>query len=131
MMDDKELHAFCESWYGWCMTRRFFVLPGSKNILARMQPSKVLPPPNAELSAELNYFNQAVHAVADMGHAGTDCFAHFYCRRTKNVKAIAASMGISRQTFYERAKAFARAAYSLAKSLQRGHLVVRDDTLID
>lgn len=121
-MNDKELHAHCEAWYKWCMTRRYFIPPGAKNILARMQPVKVRQPPDAELSADLSYFNMGIHALADMGDIDADCFVQYYFYRVKNIKKVAGEMSIGRRTFYDRINRFARKAHLLSISLKRAHL---------
>lgn len=121
-LDHQELNEYCEAWHQWCVTRKFFIQPGSKNILARMQPSKVRQPPDAVLSDDLSYFNMAVHALTDMQDEDADCFILFYWFRIKNIKAAAADLGIGRQTFYDRKNRFARKAYSMSLSLKRAHL---------
>lgn len=117
-MNDQELHAHCERWRTWAITRRFFIVPGAKNILARMQPSKVSEPPDAELSPDMAYFHMALHALADMFEDDAKCFNEYYCHRAKNIKVVAAKLNISRDTFYERKRRFARKALSMAKSLK-------------
>jgi hypothetical protein len=127
-MKDKELNAFCQAWAHWCWTRRYFIRPGTKNVLARMQPSKSGKEPNAELSSELNFFNMAVHSLADMQDHRDDaaCFVSYYWDRESNIKAIAAKMGIGRQTYYDRMYRFARKALSMSHSLRRVHLQAMD-----
>ncbi len=120
-MTGNELHAFCENWYRWCVTRGYFIAPGAKNIFARLQPSKVLQPPDAVMSANLSYFNMAVHALVDMKDHDAECFIQFYCFRAKNIKTIAARIGIHRDTFYERKQRFAKKAYALSLSLKNMH----------
>lgn len=119
-MSDKELDAYCQEWVWWCYTRRFYLQPGAQNILARMQPAKVKEPPNARNSAEMQFFNAAVHAMADMKeHAETfACFRLMYIEQTGNLKRVAEQKGISRPTYYNRARAFARRAVSLSRSFQ-------------
>lgn len=118
-IENATLHAHCEAWVQWCITRKFYLLPGAKNILARMQPSRVRQPPNAVLSDDLSFFNMAVHALADMKDQDADCFVEYYWNRAKNIKALAAKMDISRRTFYERRDRFARKALSMAASLKK------------
>lgn len=60
----------------------------------------------------------AVHALADMGE-DAEPFILFYYHRIKNIKAEAARMECSRQTFYRRVNRFARDAYSMSISLKR------------
>lgn len=135
-MNGDELHAHCEQWRQWCITRQYFIAPGAKNILARMQPAKVGQPPDAILSDDMSFFNMAVHALADMGSPDTECFVKYYWFRLKNIKKVAADMKISRDTFYERKKRFAERAMSMARSLKQAHLKnasmpANIDTMID
>ena len=120
-MTGQELHALCEQWREWCRTRHFFIAPGAKNILARMQPHKVGQPPDACLSDDISWFNMAIHALADMDGEDPDCFVKYYWFRLKNIKKVAGDMGIGRQTFYDRRNRFAERAYSMGLSLKRAH----------
>jgi hypothetical protein len=122
VMTGHELHLHCEAWRQWCITRQYFIAPGAKNILARMQPAKVGQPPDAILSDDMSFFNMAVHALADMQGEDPECFVKFYWFREKNIKSIAARMGIHRDTFYARKNRFAEKAFSMAQSLKRAHL---------
>jgi hypothetical protein len=120
-MEGERLHQLCEDWRDWCITRKYFIAPGNKNILARMQPSKVRPPPDASLSDEMSFFNMAIHALADMPGSEPECFVKYYWHRCKNIKKVAAEMKIHRDTFYERKMRFARKAYSMALSFRRAY----------
>ncbi|MFJ3048551.1 hypothetical protein ACIPEN_22175 [Herbaspirillum chlorophenolicum] len=128
-MSDKQLDAYCEEWLYWCYTRKYYLQPGAQNILARMQPSKVKEPPNARNSAEMQFFNAAVHAMADMTeHAETfACFRLMYIEQTANVKKIAFDLGFTRKTYYNRARSFARHALSFARSLERAQKRMASD----
>lgn len=95
--------------------------PGAQNILARMQPSKNGPEVNGDLSAGLSYFNMAVHALAEMNYDEALPFIIYYCRRAKNIKVESARLSVSRVTFYERKKRFARRALSMAQSFRHMH----------
>ncbi|MFJ3048581.1 hypothetical protein ACIPEN_22330 [Herbaspirillum chlorophenolicum] len=119
-MSDKQLDAYCEEWLYWCYTRKYYLQPGAQNILARMQPSKVKEPPNARNSAEMQYFNMAIWAMADMKeHAsGWACFRVCYGNHDALLKQKIAELKISRGTYYNRTRAFARQALSLARSLR-------------
>ncbi len=134
-MNDKELDAYCEDWVNWCYTRKFYLQPGAQNILARMQPSKSGQPPNARNSAEMSFFNMAVHAMADMSEHKAEfaCFRLHYIEHCANVKSQAAKLGISRGTYCNKTKAFARRALSMAKSLKRASESMRetDDVAVD
>lgn len=122
-MNDKQLHIYCLEWVSWCFTRRFYLKPGAQNILARMQPSRSGVEPNARNSPDMQYFNMAVHALADMAdHAeGLACFSLFYCDHATNIKREADKLGIARSTYYRRITAFARKAYVLSLSIKRVH----------
>lgn len=120
-MNDQELHAYCEQWRQWCLTRKYFLEPGAQNLLARMQPSKSSPEIDNAISASLSFFNMAVHALAEMNYADAECFIVFYCRRAKNIKVEAARLGIHRDTFYVRKKRFARKAYGMSLNFSYIH----------
>jgi hypothetical protein len=128
-MDDKQLNAYCLEWASWCFTRRFYLKPGAQNILARMQPSKNGREPNAKNSPDMQYFNMAVHALADMKeHAeGLACFNLYYVEQADNVKREADKLGIARSTYYRRIMAFARKAYSMSISIKRVHEMQREN----
>lgn len=134
-MDYQELNAHCEAWREWCITRKFFIPPGAKNILARMQPSKVSQPPNAIMSDDMSFFNMAVHALTDMQDPDADCFVKFYWWRVRHIKKVASEMGIGKQTFYDRKNRFARKAYSMSFSLKRAYLEslsgAKEEALVD
>lgn len=122
-MNDHELEVYCQRWVQWCFTRGFYLKPGAKNILARMQPSKSGKEPNARNDPDMQYFNMAIHAIADMPEYadGLVCFNLYYVDHADNVKVEAHRLGISRPTYYNRAKAFARKAHSLSISLKTAH----------
>lgn len=120
-MNDQDLHVYCEAWREWCRTRSYFIAPGAKNILARMQPSKVGIPPNAIMSSDMSFFNMAIHALADMNDPNTDCFVKYYWERARSIKTVAHGMGIHRVTFYERKVRFARRALSMSFSLKAAY----------
>lgn len=134
-MTDKELDAYCEEWVNWCYTRRFYIPPGAMNILARMQPSKTGLPPNARNSPDMQYFNMAIHAMADMvEHRETFvCFSMTYIEQPDSIKREAHKLGIDRSTFYRRSVAFSKKAYSMMKSLKAAHKAMMecDSVVID
>lgn len=118
-LNDQDLHAYCDAWREWCRTRGFYMPPLAKNILARMQPSKVGQPPNAELMPDMPYFNMAVHALCEMKDNEAECFLLMYYCQVKNIKKVAYEMQIGRQTFYDRVNRFARRAYSMSLSIKK------------
>lgn len=131
-MSDDELDKFCWSWNRWCFTRRFFLAPGAKNLLARMQPARVGDAPDAVMSADMAYFHTAVHALADMEGTDPECFVSYYALVQQNsmpIKTIAAKLGVSTSTFYEKKAKFARRALMLAKSLKATEESARQDEL--
>jgi hypothetical protein len=125
-MTDGEIDAYCLDWQYWCKTRGYYLQPGAKNILARMQPSRVGVPPNGRNSPDMQFFNMAIHALADMReHMDTAlCFGLYYPLegpRADNIKRVADHMGIARSTYYRRVMAFARKAHSMSLSLKKVH----------
>ena len=132
-MNDKELDAYCHAWVNWCHTRKFYLQPGAQNILARMQPSKTGQPPNARNDPDMQFFNMAIHAMADMPeHAGAfACFKMTYIEQPSSVKQEAARLEIDRSTFYRRSTAFSRKAYSMAQSLKAAHKTMIECDLVD
>jgi hypothetical protein len=65
----------------------------------------------------------AIHTLADMKEHrdAMVCFNLFYVERGDNVKRLADQLGISRPTYYNRVKSFARKAFALAQSLKTAH----------
>lgn len=119
-MTDKQLDAYCEEWLRWCDTRKFYFKPGAQNVLARFQAGKSKEPPDARNSADMQWFNAAVYAMADMReHAEAfACFRLMYIERAGHVKRIADERGITQKTYYNRARTFVRKAISLSRSFQ-------------
>jgi hypothetical protein len=135
-MTDQQLHAYCLEWASWVYTRRFYLKPGAQNILARMHPSKSGVEPNARNSADMQFFHMAVHALADIEGAadGLACFTLMYVEQADHIKRQADKLGISRPTYYNRSRAFARKALSLAQSLKRAQEEVapaQEDVAVD
>ncbi|MFS2007953.1 hypothetical protein ACEN9F_30535 [Duganella sp. CT11-25] len=122
-MDDRLLNQYCLDWVYWCYTRRYYIAPGGKSVLASMQPSKTGLPPNARLDPDMQFFNMAVHTLADMKEHrdAMVCFNLYYVEQADNVKRLADQLGISRPTYYNRVKSFARKALVLAQSLKKVH----------
>jgi hypothetical protein len=122
-MDDKLLNQYCLDWVHWCYTRRYYIAPGGKSALANMQPSKTGLPPNARNNPDMQFFNMALHTLADMKehYDAMVCFNLYYVEQADNVKRLADQLGISRPTYYNRVKSFARKAFTLAQSLKKAH----------
>lgn len=127
-MNDQQLHSYCQEWAAWCVTRRFYLKPGAQNVLARMQPSRSGREPNGKNNPDMQYFNMAVHALADMPEyaEGLACFNLFYVEQAPNVKREADKLGIARSTYYRRIVSFARKAYSMSISIKRVHEMQRE-----
>ena len=120
-MNDQQIDAYCHEWVTWCATRNYYLRPGAQNILARMQPSKSGKEPNARNNPDMQFFNMAIHALADMReHAeGLVCFNLMYAEKAEHIKREADKLGIARSTYYRRAAAFARKAYSMSLSIKK------------
>lgn len=131
-MSDGELDAYCKDWAHWCFTRRYYLKPGAQNILARMQPSKTGREPNARNNSDMQYFNAAIHCLADMKEheQGIACFVLYYVDQAPNVKREADRLGIARSTYYRRILSFARKAYLMSKSLKAAHVSMQEPELM-
>jgi hypothetical protein len=106
-------YQMAQDWVQWLDSRRFLGPPLQRNILAQFMPSKAGREPNGPMSAELNAFNLAV-ASLDVGEFVP--FVVVYCGiKIKPIKAIAADMGIGRDTFYERAHCAASKCIGLVR----------------
>lgn len=130
-MNDRLLDQYCLDWVHWCYTRRYYIAPGGKSILGAMQASKTRQPPNARNSADMQFFNAAVHMLADMPDYkdGAVCFTLYYVEQADYVKREAERLGISRVTYYNRVKAFARKAYSMSASLEAAYIAIEQDRI--
>lgn len=124
-MDNGQLDGLCQEWASWCFTRRFYLKPGSQSLLARMHPSKSGREPNARNSALMQHFNQALHAfAADPQYAEElACFRLMYVEEADHIKRQADKLGISRPTYYNRARAFARRSWVLALQLRNAQQI--------
>lgn len=122
----EQAHIISEQWKVWCDSKKFFVEPEHKNILARLMPAPLEPEGDGELSADLAYFNMAVRALVDMGDKDAEPFLYYYWRRCKNVKVVAYKLGIARRTFYNARNRFALKAMRLARNFRSmSHMLVR------
>lgn len=125
-MGKREAHALdalCWDWVRWCVTRKYYIRAPGKSILARLQPYKGGKEPNARNHPDLQFFNMAVHALAEMPQhqAGFAVFWVHYMGEGEVVKRAADKLGISRSTYYERISKFAKEAQSMSQSLKRVH----------
>jgi hypothetical protein len=106
-------YQMAQDWVKWLDSRRFLGPPLQRNILAQFMPSKTGREPNGPMSAELNAFNLAVSSL-DIGEFVP--FVVIYCEiKIKPIKAIAADMGIGRDTFYDRAHCAASKCIGLVR----------------
>lgn len=122
-MDDQQLNAYCYDWAHWAKTRRYFAPPVPANILAKMQPRDRAPREvDGPMDPDLCFFNMSVSRVAEDDPNGAACFSLFYYHQARNIKWLAAEMGISRKTFYNRMHAFGRLALKWMPTVKRVHL---------
>lgn len=135
-MDNHQIDALCAQWTAWCFTRRFYLRPASQNILARLHPSKAGQEPNGRNIAHMQHFNKAVHALADDPQYAAElaCFRLLYVEDADHIKRQADNLGISRPTYYNRARAFARRAWALSlqiKNTAHSELTDMDELVTD
>lgn len=121
--ENQELHLFCLRWAEWHRSRRLFAPPVPANILARMRgPSGGGEPPDADLSANLSYFNLSV--LAQKESQSKFIFYIFYIHRAKNIKAIAHEMGFSTSYFYRQLRTFRAEAHRAYRAMMDGQRIV-------
>lgn len=122
-MTDQELTAYCIEWAHWCRTRKLFAPPVPPNILAQLQPRKVsLTERDGPMSADMSFFNMAVHGLADVEQDDATAFVLYHYYGIRPVKCLYSALGIGRQTFYDRLNRFARRAHKAAATIKRVHL---------
>jgi len=119
-MDDQQLDAKCGAWVIWCGSKGILAPKVKGNVLGRFQPSRVRPEPDAELSQELAFFNQAIHGLAENEPDSIDlqCFVRLWVNSDKR-KAIAIDLEVAQSTVTYRARRFAREAVRMGKILRR------------
>jgi hypothetical protein len=61
-MADKYENRVCDEWAYWLETKRFFAPPVQKNILLALQSLPTKPPPDAQLSQTMAFYNMAVNS---------------------------------------------------------------------
>lgn len=121
---DAELHSYCLDWVRWSESRKFYMRPAAQSLLGRMQPAKSGEEPNIRNDPDMAYFDMAIKNLADIpDHAdGWACFRLMYIEKSDHIKRKADELGISRPTYYARARSFARKSLEFATSLkQRKH----------
>ena len=121
-MNDRLLNQYCLDWVKWCKSRCFF--NNGKREDSGHEPGTTGLPPDARLNPDMQFFNMAIHALADMREHrdGMACFSLFYVEQDICIKREADRLGIARSTYYRRIIAFARRAYSMAQSIKRVHI---------
>ena len=113
---------YCQDWVRWSQTRTFYIRPNARSLLARMQPHKSSGvEPNARNHPDMQYFNMAIHTLADMPRwrAEWASFKAHYCGPAQVVKRTADELGIATRTYYVHIKRFSAAAYSMAASIKK------------
>lgn len=118
-MNEQDLHALCQQYGQWCRTRRYFTPPVPSNLLSRFHPRDRIPiEPDAELLADMPFFNMAVKALSDDYPRDGICFTLYHIHGFRPVKAVAAALGIGRRTFYERMQRFSEKAFRLSVAIK-------------
>jgi hypothetical protein len=113
---------YCKEWVRWLQTRRFYGPRPARSTLARLQPSKSAgQEPNARNHPGMQYFNMAIHTLADMPEWKREwpAFQAHYLGAGLPAKTAADNLGIGRRTYYDHIKRFSDAAYSMAHSIMR------------
>lgn len=122
-MDDKQLNAHCLQWAHWCYTRRYFAPPVPQNILAQFQPRKrVAREPDGPMSADMAFFNMAIHGLHEEFPEESICFSLYYFHQFRPVKSIWLALEIGERTFYDRLHRFGRRALKMSEAVKRVHL---------
>jgi hypothetical protein len=114
----------CWDWARWCETRHLYIPSRSHSTLGVLLPSsKKGREPNARNDPDMQYFNMAVHMLADIKEHQDDwlAFQHYYCMPAQVVKVTADKLGIGVRTYYDRVKRFGKRAFSLAPSIKVQH----------
>jgi hypothetical protein len=120
-MDSHQLDELCRQWATWCFTRRFYVRGGSQGLLARLHPSRCGKEPDGKNIAFMQHFNKALHALCAEPQYADEmvCFRLMYVEEADHIKRQADKLGISRPTYYNRSRAFARRAWELAQLIAK------------
>ena len=121
---DAEVDMLFEQWSAWCLTRRFFCPPpGLGNVLGRLRgpsrPSRQ--PPSADCDSFMAALNLAIGLENDSS-LDARIFWVFYGKRAANIKQAAYVLGISRQHFYRRLRAFKKRVLIAAKKIEAANL---------
>lgn len=125
--DDEFIAGTCVAWVKWTKTRRFYVNSfAGGSLLGRLaQPASG---PDRDMDGrnypDMQYFNMAIHTCSDMEKYKDEwaAFKDYYLVEKRTVaKRAASDLGVSRRTYYNHIKKFARAAYSMSLSLKKAH----------
>jgi len=114
------LHELSERWASWIRTRRFYVAPSlPPSILGKLREGmgRGGDGPNAEASAELAAFNEAVESQP-IDSLDRQVFELHYRYRVKPIKVFARSLGIGRQHWYTLLRAFEQRVAAQAAEIQ-------------
>ena len=86
-----------------------------------MQPSKVGEEPNARNSPDMQYFNMAVHTLAEMKKWKVKflAFHDYYLGDRMVVKQAASRLDISPRSYYYHVSSFGKAAMSMSHSIKK------------
>ncbi|MCY0916430.1 hypothetical protein [Massilia antarctica] len=114
---------YCDEWVRWCATRGFYIRKAASGTLGRLQPSKTGREPNARNHPDMQYFNMAVHTLADMKKWKRKhlAFKAYYLGDGALAKQAASMLSISERTYYYHVKSFGIAAYSMSHSIKKAH----------
>jgi len=124
MKNRDPIAEYCQDWVRWSQTRTFYMRPPAQGLLARLQPSKSSGvEPNARNHPDMQYFNMAIHTLADMPRWRTEwaTFKAHYIGPAQVVKRAASDLGIASRTYYDHLKRFSKAAHDMAHSIKRVH----------
>jgi hypothetical protein len=110
-------------WVHWSATRVLLAPQVKSNVLARViSPGGTWHEPDAEMDADMPFFNMAVHALCDQGVHVSEavCFLGVYWY-SSCIKALAQEQECARGTIYNRARAFSKRAMLLGKTIRNVH----------
>lgn len=120
---DQDLDALCEQWLAWCRTRHLYgPAPISGTVLGKLSgKTRPVVPVDAICSAELAAFHIA-YIGQPQDALDRQVFDAYYIRRTRPIKRVAESLGISRQHFYALLAAFRVRVAQSAKAIAAGNI---------
>ena len=114
-----ELDWLCIRWGTWCRTRRYYGAPNPRlqSVIGQLRVKGTAPSagPGIAAGAELARFHQGVVALDDKHRLALEAY---YVHRLRPIKAVAATLQISRPHFYKLVYAGATQAYRTAQRMQ-------------